>query len=108
MCAPKNASSQRASLSNEKGDRPSRIRSHSPDSQTAAQFDGGRWEKDASMSTLEIRLAKSSAPSTPRSLRMKKVFRIGGQKKSLWFERVTLPVAWSKPEAVGGRPEFRT
>ena len=39
---------------------------------------------------------------------MRNVFRIGGQKKSLWLERLTAPVASSKPEAVGGSPGSRT
>src|ERR671916_499337 len=108
MCASKNASSQRSSLSNEKGERPSRSRSHSPDSQTAAQFDGGRLAKEASISTPEIRPAKSSASPTPRSLSRRNVFRIGGQKKSLWLKRLTAPVARSNPEAVGGSPGFET
>src|SRR5215210_4708884 len=102
MWASKNVSSQRFNLSFENGERPSRNRSHSPESQTAAQFEGGRWANDASMSTPEIRPAKPSAPSTPRSLSMRKVFKIGGQKKSLWLERLTAPTAPSKPDAVGG------
>jgi hypothetical protein len=38
----KNVSSQRSNLSMENGERPSRNRSYSPESQTAAQFEGGR------------------------------------------------------------------
>ena len=33
---------------------------------------------------------------------------MGGQKKSLWLERSTAPVAPSNPEAVGGSPGFET
>ena len=104
----KNVSRQRSNLSMENGERPSRNRSYSPESQTAAQFEGGRWANAASISTLEIRSAKISAPSTPRSLSMRIVFKIGGQKKSLWLERSTAPVAPSKPDAVGGRPGSMT
>src|SRR5687767_13065580 len=104
MWVSKNVSSQRSILSIENGERPSRNRSHSPESQTAAQLEGGRLANAASISTPEIRAAKRSAPSTPRSLSVRNVFRIGGQKKSLWFDRSTAPVAPSKPEAVGGRP----
>src|ERR687897_3306625 len=108
MWASKNLSNHRSKLSFENGERPSRNLSHSPESQTAAQFEGGLWANEASMSTPEIRPAKSSTPSTPRSLSMRNVFRIGGQKKSLWLERPTAPVAPSKPEAVGGSPGSRT
>ena len=76
----KYVSSQRSNLSMQNGERPSRNRSHSPESQTAAQFEGGRWANAASISTLEIRSAKISAPSAPRSLSMRNVFKIRGQK----------------------------